>query len=79
MVLSVSPAADASVLEVLLPRTVDNTVRGARLPLYAFGPIVAMSFARSLVHLFAPDSGAGSVAGLTVMTGQTLICMGWSL
>ncbi len=58
-----SPTTGDTALETLFPRTVDNTVRGSRLPLYAFGPIVAMSFARSLVHVFAPDSGAGSVAG----------------
>jgi len=48
----------------LLPATADNTVRGMKLPVYVFALIAIVSTARSLIHLLAPDGGAGSIAGM---------------
>ena len=48
----------------LLPATADNTVRGMKLPVYVFMLISIVSTVRSLIHLLAPDGGAGSIAGM---------------
>lgn len=52
------------ILELLFPATVDNTIRGWKLPVYVFALYSLVSTARSLIHLLAPDGGAGSIAGL---------------
>ena len=52
------------VLVTLLPARADNTIRGMKLPAYVFIPISLVSAVRSCIHLFAPDSGAGSIAGM---------------
>lgn len=53
-----------SFVSVLLPATVDNRVRGVRLPARVFTLIAAVSAIRSCIHLLAPDGGAGSIAGM---------------
>lgn len=53
-----------SLLAVLLPQPVDNAIRGYRLPYSVFGLIAIVSTVRSLIHMFAPDGGAGSIAGM---------------
>ncbi len=67
-----STVRHGGVLAKLLPTTVDNTVRGSRIPLYVFAPIVLASVARSIIHLFAPDSGAGSIAGVDLLAAGPL-------
>jgi len=52
------------ILAVLLPSTADNTIRGMKLPFYVFEAVAILSLARSCIHLFAPDGGAGSIAGM---------------
>jgi hypothetical protein len=51
-------------LAALLPATADNNVPGMKLPVYVFALIAIVSTVRSLIHLVAPDGGAGSVAGM---------------
>jgi|SRR5579872_7536215 len=51
-------------LAALLPATADNTVPGMKLPVYVFALIAIVSTVRSLIHLVAPDGGAGSIAGM---------------
>ena len=53
-----------TVLEILLPAKVDNTIRGSKLPFYIFALYVIVSSVRSGIHLLAPDGGAGSIAGM---------------
>jgi hypothetical protein len=53
-----------TLLHLLLPARADNTVRGVKLPVYVFSVIAGISTARSLIHLLAPDGGAGSIAGI---------------
>ena len=48
----------------LLPDQIDNTFPGHKLALYFFAAYALLSTARSLVHLLAPDGGAGSIAGM---------------
>ena len=51
-------------LSVLLPARIDNTVSRMKLPVYVFALIAIVSTVRSLIHLLAPDGGAGSIAGM---------------
>jgi hypothetical protein len=53
-----------SIFEKILPAQADNTVRGGMLPVVVFGVYAVISTIRSLIHLLAPDGGAGSIAGL---------------
>jgi hypothetical protein len=53
-----------NILAILLPATADNGIRGMKLPVYVFMAISIVSTGRSLIHLLAPDSGAGSIAGM---------------
>ncbi len=52
------------ILAILLPATADNVIRGAKPPIYVFMLIAIVSTVRSFIHLLAPDSGAGSIAGM---------------
>ena len=51
-------------LQTLLPPVVDNSIRGSPIPAYVFALLSLVSFARACIHLFAPDGGAGSIAGM---------------
>jgi len=53
-------------LSALLPASADNTVPGMKLPVYVFALIAVVSTVRSLIHLLAPDGGAGSIAGMNL-------------
>lgn len=46
----------------LLPAVVDNQFRGIKISQYAFLLITAATIVRSLIHVFAPDGGAQSIA-----------------
>lgn len=46
----------------LLPKIVDNQYRGIKLSQYAFLLITAATIVRSLIHIFAQDGGAQSIA-----------------
>ncbi len=48
----------------MLPATADNVIRGSKLPFYALALIAAIGTVRSGIHLFSPDGGAGSIAGM---------------
>jgi hypothetical protein len=52
------------ILAALLPSPADNAIRGMKLPVYVFMLIAVVSLVRSLIHLLAPDGGAGSIAGM---------------
>lgn len=49
----------------IFPRA-DSPYQGGRAPLVFLVLIAAVSTARSLVHLLAPDGGAGSIAGINL-------------
>ena len=53
-----------TIFEIILPPTIDNTIRGTKLPFYVFAYYTVISIVRSCVHLLAPDGGAGSIAGI---------------
>lgn len=46
----------------LLPDIIDNRYRGRKLSQYAFLILTAATIVRSLIHVFAPDGGAQSIA-----------------
>ncbi|MBK9207121.1 MAG: hypothetical protein IPL71_01940 [Anaerolineales bacterium] len=52
------------IFETLLPSSVDNTIRGTRIPFYIFALYAIVSAVRSCIHLLSPDGGAGSIAGM---------------
>lgn len=52
------------ILSILLPPKADNTICGMKLPVVVFTLITLISLVRSCIHLFAPDGGAGSIAGM---------------
>ncbi len=55
-----------NILGILLPAKADNTLRGSQLPLYLFILIATIGTVRSCIHIFAPDGGAGSIAGMNM-------------
>ncbi|PKO19202.1 MAG: hypothetical protein CVU39_01230 [Chloroflexi bacterium HGW-Chloroflexi-10] len=52
------------ILAILLPAKIDNTIHGMKLPYYVFAIYAVLSAVRSVIHLLAPDGGAGSIAGM---------------
>jgi hypothetical protein len=53
-----------NLFETLLPARADNTIRGSKLPFYIFILLAAIGLVRSCIHIFSPDGGAGSIAGM---------------
>ena len=51
-------------LAVLLPARADNNLRGSKIPLYFLMLVAAIGVVRSCIHIFSPDGGAGSIAGM---------------
>lgn len=69
-----------NVLEILIPSTVDNTIRGSKIPFYIFTLYAIISTVRSCIHLLSPDGGAGSIAGIDLSaTGAEGIIFAFAL
>ena len=51
---------------IFFPAKADNTIRGNKLPLYFFILIAIIGTVRSCIHIFSPDGGAGSIAGMNL-------------
>jgi len=51
---------------VLLPETVDNSFPGKPIAWIVFFGLAIISTVRSLIHIFSPDGGAGSIAGINL-------------
>lgn len=49
-----------------LPAQADNRLRGSQVPFYFLTLIAVVGTVRSLIHIFAPDGGAGSIAGMNL-------------
>ncbi len=65
---------------ILLPAVADNQIHGFKLPVYVFMAIAVISTIRSLIHLLAPDGGAGSIAGMDLsVTGASGIVFAFAL
>ena len=67
-------------LEILLPTKADNTIRGSKLPFFLFILIAAIGVVRSCIHIFSPDGGAGSIAGMNLaVTGADEVVFAFAL
>jgi hypothetical protein len=54
------------ILKAILPEKASNDYHGSKLAAIALLLLAIVSFIRSCIHLFAPDGGAGSIAGIDV-------------
>jgi hypothetical protein len=52
------------IIEIILPKTIDNSIRGSKIPFFVFAMYAILSTVRSCIHIFSADGGAGSIAGL---------------
>lgn len=52
------------ILSKLFPDTVDDSFSGLKSAMFVFMVIAVISTIRSLIHIFSPDGGAGSIAGM---------------
>jgi len=61
----------------MFPKQADNNFQGHRIAALVFLLITFVTIARSLIHIFAPDGCAGSIAGidLSVAGGSNIISM----
>ena len=59
----------------IVPKSANNDYKGYMIAEYVFLLIIIFTLARSCIHLFAPDGGAGIIAGLDTSgeMGQNLI------
>jgi hypothetical protein len=53
-------------LKVFFPTHANNRILGSKIPFYAFVLIAIIGTVRSCIHMFAPDSGLSSIAGLNL-------------
>jgi hypothetical protein len=69
-----------NILEVLFPARADNSLRGSKWPLYLFILVAAIGAVRSCIHIFSPDGGAGSIAGMDMaVTGANEVIFAFAL
>jgi len=61
----------------VFPKQLDNSFRGNRIAVIVFALITVFTLVRSCIHIFAPDGGASSVAGIntSVEGGSNVISM----
>jgi hypothetical protein len=61
----------------VFPKQVDNTFRGYKIASAVFLLMTVFTLARSIIHIFFPDGGAGSIAGIdtSVEGGSNIISM----
>ena len=63
----------------VLPKEVGMNYEGYKIALWVFMLLSVVSFVRSCIHVFAPDGGAGMIAGLDVSAGAQNIYFGFAL
>jgi len=69
-----------NVFEIILPARADNVIRGTKIPFYLFILVAAIGLVRSCIHIFAPDGGAGSIAGMNMnVTGADEVIFAFAL
>ena len=61
----------------VFPKQLDNSFRGNRIAVVVFALITVFTLVRSCIHIFAPDGGASSIAGIntSVEGGSNIISM----
>ena len=68
-----------NIFATLLPALADNKVPGMKAPVYVFTLIAVASLVRSCIHVFAPDGGAGGIAGDLSVEGAPEIIFSFAL
>ena len=69
-----------NILEILFPAKADNHLRGSKWPLYLFILVASIGTVRSCIHIFSPDGGAGSIAGMNMnVTGADEVIFAFAL
>ncbi|MDP4089987.1 MAG: hypothetical protein Q8930_12045, partial [Bacillota bacterium] len=64
----------------ILPKSADNNYKGYRVAAILFLLVAVMGTVRSCIHFFAPDGGAGSIAGMDLsVAGADGIIFAFSL
>jgi hypothetical protein len=53
-----------NILELFFPQQAENKIDGSKIPFYFLIAVALIGTMRSLIHLFAADGGASSIAGL---------------
>jgi hypothetical protein len=54
--------------KLILPKTIDNTYSGNRIPMVFFYFIILFTIVRSLIHILSPDGGSMSIATIPLNT-----------
>ena len=59
----------------VFPKQIDNSFNGFNFTLYIFYFLTAFTIVRSLIHMFFPDGGAGTIASIDVSVegGESII------
>ncbi|MBE0684410.1 MAG: hypothetical protein IH585_00255 [Anaerolineaceae bacterium] len=52
------------IIEIILPKTIDNSIQGSKIPFFVFAIYAILSTVRSCIHIFSADGGTGSIAGM---------------
>jgi len=68
-----------NIINIIFPKTADNNYKGSKIALWIFTVLAVMSTIRSLIHFWAPDGGAGSIAGLDLSKGAENIIFTFGL
>ena len=68
-----------TIFETLLPAKADNTLSGSNLPFYLFVLLTLIGTMRRFNHIFSPDGGAGSIAGMDLSAGANGIIFAFAL
>lgn len=55
-----------ALLNIIFPEKAANTLRGSQWPFYLLVLITVIGTVRSCIHIFSPDGGAGSIAGMNL-------------
>ncbi|MGI9532993.1 hypothetical protein [Lutimonas sp.] len=67
----------------VLPKEINNNYRGRKIALYFFYLFTIITIVRSLIHMFAPDGGAQSIATIPLDTfsieGASVVILIFSL
>lgn len=67
------------ILNQILPNVVDHQFKGYKIALITFKVLSIISFGRSLIHTFAADGGAYTIAGLDLSKGAENIIFAFGL
>jgi hypothetical protein len=72
--------SEDNMISLLFPSPADNTLRGSRLPFYLLVLTAVIWTVRSCIHLFSPDGGAGSIAGMDLsVSGASEVIFAFAL